>query len=114
MYAVACGVEQRTVTPLTKLQAVKLVKKWECLGSWSFPRTQEGLEALAEALVSITGTLENAEKLTQRVLMGCSRCPTPIELRKIMSSKIGPPADGLHECSLDATDLMSGGGKKDV
>lgn len=102
------------MTTIKAPDALKLVRGWEALGPWSFPKTPDGLEALVRAFCGIAGTPENAEKLSHLVVMGCSRCPTPIELRKIMSNKIGPPADGLHEASTDLSDLMSGGGKKDA
>ncbi len=95
--------------PITQTEAIKLVRRWECLGFG--PKTVEGIQALADALILITGDLEKAVWLAQQVVMGCPRCPTPLELRRIFERKY-KPADGISAGSLDATDLMSSGGAK--
>ena len=96
--------------PLTQTEAIKLVRKWDCLGF--SPRTADGVTALADALIAIAGDREKAEWLSNQVVMGCPRCPTPLELRRIMERK-APAADGVSARSLDATDLMSGPSAKE-
>lgn len=97
-------------TPLKLTEALKIVKKFECFG-YSFPRTPEGVTALAEKFMQIAGDTEKAAWLSDRVLNGCSRCPTPIELRRIFALKY-PPADGISANECDLADFMSGGGKE--
>lgn len=92
---------------LSRVEAQKFVRKWECLGF--FPKTGEGMEALAEALIAIAGDTEKASWLSTQVVMGCPRCPTPLELRRIFERKY-KPADGIESRSLDVSDLMSNGG----
>lgn len=89
--------------------ALKLVKSWECLPY--FPRTQEGVSTLAKALISIGGS--KAEKLADIVINGCPRCPTPLDLRTIMSQKLGPCADGKHAVDFDMSRFMASGGKNE-
>ncbi len=78
-------------TPITASSAIKMVRRLESLGL-GFPRTAEGLEALRDSFMAITGTVERATWLVGRVLAGCPRCPTPIEMRRIFETKY-PPAD---------------------
>lgn len=91
---------------MRQTDAIKLVKKFECLGFP--PRTPEGITALADAMVAIAGSEENILWLSQQIIMGCPRCPTPLEMRRIMERK-APPADGLSSAHVDASKLMSGG-----
>jgi hypothetical protein len=93
-----------TEVPITKSAALKLIKKLESLGL-GFPRTQEGIEAFAGMFMSITGTLERAEWLVGRILIGCPRCPTPIEMRRIFDLKY-PPADGISVNAADLSGVM--------
>ena len=95
---------------LTLSESIKLVRGWESL-SLGFPKTPEGITALAKAFIDIAGTKEKGEWLSQKVIHGCSKCPTPIELRRIFSSKY-PPADGKSVNDWDASDFMFGGGKR--
>ena len=102
------GQELITVpAPITLPVALKLVKKFECFG-FSFPKTTEGITALAEKFMQITGDADKANWLCERVLNGCSRCPTPIELRRIFALKY-PPADGIGANDCDLADFMAGG-----
>lgn len=94
---------------ITKTEAMKLVRKWECLPF--FPKTVEGIGSLTEAFVDIVGTVDNAEWMGKRVVNGFSRCPTPIELRRYFSHHRGAPADGIHERDYDASDFLVGLGK---
>jgi hypothetical protein len=96
---------------MRQIEAIKLVKKLECLGL-GYPRTAEGVSALSDALIAIAGSSEMAEWLVQQAIFGCPRCPTPLELRRIMERK-APAADGITARSLDATDLMSGPSAKE-
>lgn len=96
-------------TLLTKSAALAMVCKLDALGL-GFPRTQQGLEAYTEAFMEITGTAERAQWLVGRILKGCSRCPTPIEMRRVFETKYAPN-DGLSSNSVDMTALMDGGGK---
>lgn len=95
---------------ITKSAALKLVRKWECLG-FSFPRTDNGVESLAEAFMKIVGTVEHANWLSDRIINGFERCPTPIEMRRYFSARRAAPADGVHERDYDASDITSGGWK---
>jgi len=99
---------QTTKVNISKAEALKLVRRWECFG-YSFPRTQEGIEALRDAFMDITGTIEEAVWLSQQVVNGFPRCPAPIELRRFYTAKRGPAADGIHERDLDASDYLTGG-----
>lgn len=90
----------------TKTTALKLVKKLESLGL-GFPRTAEGIEAFTENFMAITGTVERATWLIGRMLAGCPRCPTPIEMRRIFELKY-PPADGVGSNAADLSGLMDG------
>lgn len=95
---------------ITRAEALKLVKKWECLG-YPFPKTVEGLMGLVDAFIEIAGTVDRAEWLCSRVLHGCSQCPTPIEMRRIADRKF-PAADGKSIQEVDASDMMGAGSKK--
>lgn len=96
---------------ITKAAATKLVRRFDAL-TWGLPKSAEGIEAYVEVFMAITGTQEQAEALAGYVIRGCSRCPTPIELRKIFSAKFGEPADGIKDYNADASDYMIGGGTK--
>lgn len=98
--------------PLSRVEALKLVRKFDCLGL-GFPRTTDGIDALADAFIAIVGDKEKADWLSQAIIMGCSRCPTPIEMRRIFERKYAP-ADGRRANEIDQADLLSNGGKKDV
>lgn len=93
-------------TPIKKTEAMKLVRSLESLGL-GYPRTGEGFEALAEQFMAITGTVERAKWLVGRILTGCPRCPTPIEMRRIFELKY-PPADGVGSNAADLSGLMDG------
>ena len=95
---------------LTKPEALKLVKRWECFG-YSFPKTTEGVMALTEAFMAIAGTLEEGQWLSHQVVSGFPRCPAPIELRRFYTAKRGPAADGIHERDIDASDYLTGGAR---
>ena len=92
---------------LKLLEALKIVKSWECLPY--FPRTAEGVTALAQAFMKITGTHDTADWLSDQVINGCPRCPVPIELRRIMDFKRGVPADGVSYRDYDASKHMASG-----
>ncbi len=89
---------------ITKTAALKLVKKLESLGL-GFPRTAEGIEAFTENFMAITGTVERATWLVGRILAGCPRCPTPIEMRRIFELKYAP-ADGVASNVADLSGHM--------
>lgn len=91
---------------ITKTAALKLIKKLESLGL-GFPRTEEGIGAYAENFIAIVGTPERAAWLVARMLAGCPRCPTPIEMRRIFELKY-PPADGVASNAADLSGLMDG------
>ena len=97
--------------PVNLPTALKFVKKWECLPY--FPRSVEGMTALAEAVIKIAGDLDTALWLSDQVINGCPRCPTPVELRKIMDFKRGVPADGVSYRDYDNSQHMLGSGGKD-
>lgn len=88
----------------TPIWAFLIVKEMEFLPG--FPRTEEGVKAYAKQVFMIAGDREKFRKLADVVLRGAERLPTPIEIRRIMSSQVGKPADGLESREVDLADLM--------
>ena len=95
---------------MTAAESMQLIKPWKCLPG--FPQNDDGIQALSERFAAIAGDKESGTWLSQKVLNGCARCPTPIEMRRIFARKF-PPADGIEPNEADMYDLMDNtGGRK--
>jgi len=97
------------MTPLTLEDATEYIGKWAYLKYG--PANKEGILVMAECLIAIAGTVENAEWLSHEIIMGCAHFPAPIEMRRILAQHCAP-ADGIEPEKIDKHDYLDWGGKE--
>ena len=92
------------IKPLSLVDTLKLIRKADFL--FGFPKNDNGLELIARKFMGITGSdKERSEWLVERIIDGCERFPTPIEIRRIYENHY-IPADGVFSREVDNFDMM--------
>ncbi len=89
--------------PVTFDEVLAWVREWVCFAN--YPRSEAGEATLARAFQRITGDRKRADWLQARVIDGCTRCPMPIEMRRILEERY-PAADGIAARDLDVSECM--------